>query len=171
MAFNEMLGSDGQVRAPYTGVAKWLESVNVEQLDRRRAEAELFYRRGGITFAVYGDAQGEERIIPFDIIPRILAGSEWKLLAKGLEQRVKALNLYLADIYGKQDSLKAGIVPEDLVWQNPAFRPEMTGVAVPKGVTARTAPGEVVIGVGAPKSARLLRPVATLGCSGPNDFS
>src|ERR1700754_1697121 len=101
-----MYAADGSVRPPYAGVAKWLADVNLEQLERRRAEAELFYRRGGITFAVYGDAQGEERIIPFDIIPRVLAGSEWKLLAKGLEQRVKALNLYLADIYGKQDSLR-----------------------------------------------------------------
>lgn len=115
MAFNEMLGSDGGVRAPYAGVSRWLESVNLDQLDRRRAEAELFYRRGGITFAVYGDTQGEERIIPFDIIPRILAGKEWNVLAKGLEQRVKALNLYLADIYSKQESLRAGIVPEELV--------------------------------------------------------
>ena len=144
LAFNEMLGSDGSVRAPYTGVSRWLESVNAEQLDRRRAEAELFYRRGGITFAVYGDAQGEERIIPFDIIPRILAGSEWKILAKGLEQRVKALNLYLKDIYSKQESLKAGIVPEELVWQNPAFRPEMTGVAVPKDVYVHIAGVDVV---------------------------
>jgi uncharacterized circularly permuted ATP-grasp superfamily protein len=144
VAFNEMRDAAGGVRAPYAGVARWLESVNPEQLDRRRAEAELFYRRGGITFAVYGDTQGEERIIPFDIIPRVLAGSEWKLLAKGLEQRVKTLNLYLADIYSKQESLKAGIVPEDLVWQNPAFRPEMTGVQVAGGVYVHIAGIDVV---------------------------
>src|ERR1700761_352413 len=100
LAFNEMYAADGQVREPYAGIADWLASVGLDQLDRRRAEAELFYRRGGVTFAVYGDAQGEERIIPFDIIPRIISSKEWKVLAKGLEQRVKAINLFLADIYG-----------------------------------------------------------------------
>src|SRR5882757_9421346 len=104
-----MRGADGSVRAPYEGVAKWLASVTLDQLDRRRMEAELFYRRGGITFAVYGDAQGEERIIPYDIVPRVLARAEWERLAKGLEQRVKTLNLYLADIYGQQNAIKAGI--------------------------------------------------------------
>jgi uncharacterized circularly permuted ATP-grasp superfamily protein len=103
-------------------------------LRQRRLEAELFFRRGGITFAVYGDTQGEERIIPYDIVPRVLSRAEWDRLAKGLEQRVRTLNLYLADIYGKQNALRAGIVPPDLVWQNPAYRPEMAGLDVPHGV-------------------------------------
>src|SRR5579862_3744145 len=120
-----MHGAGGSVRAPYAGVARWLDAVNLEQLERRRAEAELLYRRGGITFAVYGDTQGEERIIPHDIVPRVLSSDEWSRLAKGLEQRVRALNMFLADIYGPRTVLKAGIVPEDLIWRNPAFRPEM----------------------------------------------
>ncbi len=144
MAFDEMYAADGSVRPPYAGVAKWLAGVNPEQLERRRLEAELFYRRGGITFAVYGDTQGEERIIPFDIIPRILSSTEWAKLSKGLEQRVRALNLYLADIYGKQTAVKAGIVPEDLVWRNPAYRPEMAGVAVPHGVYVHIAGIDIV---------------------------
>ncbi len=144
MAFDEMYAADGSVRPPYAGVAAWLAGLAPEQLERRRLEAELFYRRGGITFAVYGDAQGEERIIPFDIIPRIISGAEWAKLAKGLEQRVRAINLYLADIYGKQRILKAGIVPEDLVWQNPAYRPEMAGVAVPHGVYVHIAGIDIV---------------------------
>ena len=139
-----MRAADGDIRAPYAGVSKWLASVPLEQLDRRRMEAELFYRRGGITFAVYGDAQGEERIIPFDIIPRIISSKEWKVLARGLEQRVKAINLFLADIYGPQRILKAGIVPEDMIWQNPAYRPEMAGVAVPHGVYTHVAGIDVV---------------------------
>ena len=144
MAFDEMYAADGSVRPPYAGVAKWLAGTNPEQLEQRRLEAELFYRRGGITFAVYGDTQGEERIIPFDIVPRILSSAEWAKLAKGLEQRVRALNLYLADIYGKQTVLKAGIVPDDLVWRNPAFRPEMVGVAVPHGVYVHIAGVDIV---------------------------
>jgi uncharacterized circularly permuted ATP-grasp superfamily protein len=134
MAFDEMRTGEGRIRNPYAKIADWLETIPREQLKQRRLEAELFFRRGGITFAVYGDTQGEERIIPYDIVPRVLARAEWERLAKGLEQRVKTLNLYLADIYGAQNAIKAGIVPPDLVWQNPAYRPEMAGLDVPHGV-------------------------------------
>jgi uncharacterized circularly permuted ATP-grasp superfamily protein len=134
VAFDEMTEGGGGVRAPYEKIAQWLETVPREQLQQRRLEAELFFRRGGITFAVYGDAQGEERIIPYDIVPRVLSRAEWERLARGLEQRVKTLNLYLADVYGAQTAIKAGIVPPDLVWQNPAYRPEMAGIEVPHGV-------------------------------------
>jgi uncharacterized circularly permuted ATP-grasp superfamily protein len=144
MSLDEMTAEDGSVRRPYARVAEWLGTVSNEQLERRRVEAELFYRRGGITFAVYGDNQGEERIIPYDIIPRILSTKEWAKLSKGLEQRVKALNAYLRDIYGKQEILKAGIVPSELVWQNPAFRPEMCGIAAPHGVHIHIAGIDVV---------------------------
>ncbi|HWA50456.1 MAG TPA: circularly permuted type 2 ATP-grasp protein [Dongiaceae bacterium] len=144
MSLNEMHAEDGGVRKPYARVAEWLTTVSSEQLERRRVEAELFYRRGGITFAVYGDNQGEERIIPYDIIPRILSTAEWAKLSRGLEQRVKALNAYLADIYGKQEILKAGIIPADLVWRNPAFRPEMCNVKAPHGVHIHIAGIDVV---------------------------
>ena len=144
MSLDEMHAEDGNVRKPYERVAEWLTTVSNEQLERRRVEAELFYRRGGITFAVYGDNQGEERIIPYDIIPRILSTTEWAKLSKGLEQRVKALNAYLADIYGAQDVLKAGIIPADLVWRNPAFRPEMCNIKAPHGVHIHIAGIDVV---------------------------
>ena len=144
MAFDEMREGGGGIRAPYEKIAQWLETVPREQLQQRRLEAELFFRRGGITFAVYGDAQGEERIIPYDIVPRVLARAEWEHLARGLEQRVKTLNLYLADIYGPQNAIKAGIVPPDLVWQNPAYRPEMAGIEVPHGVYVHIAGIDVV---------------------------
>jgi uncharacterized circularly permuted ATP-grasp superfamily protein len=134
VAFDEMTEGAGKIRAPYEKIAAWLDAVPLEQLQQRRLEAELFFRRGGITFAVYGDAQGEERIIPYDIVPRVLSRAEWERLAKGLEQRVRTLNLYLADVYGAQNAIKAGIVPPDLVWQNPAYRPEMAGVEVPHGI-------------------------------------
>lgn len=144
MAFDEMSEPDGSVRAPYSGISNWLSTTTNDTLRARSKEAELLYRRGGITFAVYGDEQGEERIIPHDIVPRVLARKEWDLLAKGLDQRVRTLNRYLADIYGAGDCLKAGIVPEDLVWQNPAFRPEMVGVQVPHGIYVHIAGVDVV---------------------------
>src|SRR5689334_14167946 len=117
-----MKGSDGLVRPAYTELATWLSAIRPDELDYRRREAELLFRRIGITFAVYGEADAQERLIPFDVIPRVLSAGEWKTLSAGLEQRVKALNLYLHDIYGRREILKAGIVPEDLVFQNPVFR-------------------------------------------------
>jgi uncharacterized circularly permuted ATP-grasp superfamily protein len=144
MTFDEMRGQNGTVRRPYAGISRWLQSVSTDQLQGRCVEAELFYRRGGITFAVHGDAQGEERIIPYDIVPRVLSVSEWARLARGLEQRVRALNLYLADIYGNQEILKAGVVPQELVWRNPAFRPEMCGLKVPHGIYVHIAGIDIV---------------------------
>ena len=127
VAFDEMTGADGQVRPAYAALAAWLGEVRPDVLDYRRREAELLFRRIGITFAVYGEADAQERLIPFDVIPRILSAAEWDRLRRGLEQRVKALNMYLRDIYSKREVLRAGIVPEDLVFQNPVFRPEMNG--------------------------------------------
>jgi uncharacterized circularly permuted ATP-grasp superfamily protein len=144
MAFDEMYTAAGEVRPAYVAVAKWLAQVAPEQLERRRAEAELLYRRGGITFAVYGDTQGEERIIPHDIVPRMLSSQEWTQLTRGLEQRVRALNMFLADIYGPRRVLSEGIVPEDLIWRNPAFRPEMVGLDVPHGMYIHIAGIDVV---------------------------
>jgi uncharacterized circularly permuted ATP-grasp superfamily protein len=131
VAFDEMRSPDGAVRPAYRALADWLKGASQEALDHRRREAEFIFRRIGITFAVYGDAEAQERLIPFDIIPRILTAGEWDKLARGLEQRVKAINAYLRDIYGKREILRAGIVPEDLVYRNEAFRPEMNGQRVP----------------------------------------
>jgi uncharacterized circularly permuted ATP-grasp superfamily protein len=130
-AFDEMRAEDGSVRAAYAALAQWLNRVPPDVLDYRRREAEFIFRRMGITFAVYGEAEATERLIPFDIIPRILTAKEWSLLSCGLEQRVKALNAYLLDIYTKREILRAGTMPEDLVYQNPAFRPEMNCKPVP----------------------------------------
>jgi uncharacterized circularly permuted ATP-grasp superfamily protein len=121
--FDEMNGTDGAVRPAYGELSRWLAEVPPDVLDYRRREAELLFRRIGITFAVYGQADAQERLIPFDVLPRILAAAEWDFLRRGLEQRAKALNLYIADVYGRRDILRAGVVPEDLVFQNPVFRP------------------------------------------------
>ncbi|MEJ8574568.1 circularly permuted type 2 ATP-grasp protein [Microbaculum marinum] len=114
-------------REPYRGLAEWLEGIPDDLIEQRRSEAELLFRRIGITFAVYGEARSEERIIPFDVVPRIITGTEWGRMAEGLEQRVKAINAFLADIYSNQEILKAGILPAELIFANPAFRPEMMG--------------------------------------------
>ena len=127
VAFDEMKEADGASRAPYGELARWLGEIPADVLDYRRREAELLFRRIGITFAVYGEADAQERLIPFDVLPRILSAAEWDLLRLGLEQRIKAINLYIKDVYGRREILKAGIVPEDLVFQNPVFRPEMNG--------------------------------------------
>jgi uncharacterized circularly permuted ATP-grasp superfamily protein len=134
LAFDEMRGADGASRPPYAELARWLGEVPPDVLDYRRREAELLFRRIGITFAVYGEADAQERLIPFDVLPRILSASEWDLLRAGLEQRIKAINLYIKDVYGAREILKAGIVPEDLVFQNPVFRPEMNGQKVPHDI-------------------------------------
>ncbi len=143
-AFDEMTGTEGSVRPAYTELSGWLGEVPPDVLDYRRREAEVLFRRIGITFAVYGEADSTERLIPFDVIPRILAGSEWRLLKRGLEQRVKAINLYIKDVYGRRDILRAGIVPEDLVFQNPVFRPEMNGQKVPHDVYVHIAGVDIV---------------------------
>ncbi len=144
VAFDEMHAPDGSVRSAYVALANWLDQVPKDVLDYRRREAEYIFRRIGITFAVHGQAEAQERLIPFDIIPRILAAKEWSRLARGLEQRVKALNAYICDIYGKRDSLRAAVVPEELVYRNPVFRPEMNGHKVPHDVYVHIAGIDVV---------------------------
>jgi uncharacterized circularly permuted ATP-grasp superfamily protein len=144
LAFDEMKGMDGDVRPAYSELARWLGDVRPDVLDYRRKEAELLFRRIGITFAVYGEADAQERLIPFDVIPRILSAHEWDTLRRGLEQRVKAINAYLRDIYGRREILRAGIVPEDLVFRNPVFRPEMNGQKVPHDIYVHIAGIDVV---------------------------
>src|SRR3569833_2256733 len=143
-AFDEMQGHNGAVRPAYGELARWLAEVPPDVLDYRRREAELIFRRIGITFAVYGEADAQERLIPFDVIPRIMSGPEWRTLEQGLTQRVKALNAFLADIYGAREILRAGVVPDDLVFRNPAFRPEMSGQAVTHGLYVQIAGIDIV---------------------------
>ena len=143
-AFDEMNGGDGTLRPAYGELSRWLAEVPPDVLDYRRREAELLFRRIGITFAIHGEAEAQERLIPFDVLPRILAAAEWELLRRGLEQRVKALNYYIGDIYSRREILKAGVVPEDLVFQNPVFRPEMNGHRVPHDIYVHIAGIDIV---------------------------
>ena len=143
-AFDEMKGQDGGVRPAYGELARWLADVPADVLDYRRREAELIFRRIGITFAVYGEAEAQERLIPFDVIPRIMAAAEWRLLEKGLTQRVNALNAFIKDIYGPREIMRAGLVPDDIIFRNPAFRPEMSGQMVPHDIYVHVAGIDIV---------------------------
>ena len=134
VAYDEMKGTDGTLRPAYGELFRWLSEVPPDVLDYRRREAEVLFRRIGITFAVYCEADAQERLIPFDVLPRILAAAEWDIVRAGLEQRVKAINLYLRDVYTRREILKAGVVPEELIFQNPVFRPEMNGQKVPHDI-------------------------------------
>jgi uncharacterized circularly permuted ATP-grasp superfamily protein len=134
--FNEMLGGDGRTRDPYSAIELWLKSLGPRDVERARKEAEAIFRRQGITFAVYGDDQASERLIPFDIIPRVFAAVEWRRLSAGIGQRVRALNAFIHDLYHRQEILRAGRVPYDLIVQNEAYVPEMVGVMPQRGVYA-----------------------------------
>lgn len=138
-SFNEMRSSQGDVRDIYTKYAAWMTEQPMGTLNQKSAEAELLFRRLGITFAVYGEAAGAERVIPFDVVPRIFGAQEWAHLEKGLKQRVRALNAFLHDIYHDQEIIKAGIIPADQVLNNSLYRPEMKGITLPNQVYANIA--------------------------------
>jgi uncharacterized circularly permuted ATP-grasp superfamily protein len=136
--FDEMHESSDLVRQHYQTYDRWLEKQPREMMKSRREEAEMIFRRVGITFAVYGDKDetgaGTERLIPFDLIPRIIPSHEWKEMEKGLKQRVTALNRFLEDVYHGQEILKAGIIPSEPILNNAQFRKEMVDLKVPGGI-------------------------------------
>ena len=144
MAYDELHGADGTIHPAYRAYTEWLAEVPPEMLQQKRLEADLLFRRLGITFAVYGDESGVERAIPFDIIPRIISAKAWDTVGKGCIQRVKALNMFLHDVYHNQDIVKAGIIPEEQILSNPAYRPEMKGIDLPGNVYAHVAGVDVV---------------------------
>jgi uncharacterized circularly permuted ATP-grasp superfamily protein len=149
-AFDEMnaAGTSGEVtRAHYESYARWLAGQPESLMRERREQAELIFRRVGITFAVYGDkdsGEGTERLIPFDLIPRVIPAAEWTSMQAGLAQRVTALNRFIHDVYHDQEILKAGIVPADEILNNAQFRKEMMGVDVPGGVYSHIAGVDIV---------------------------
>jgi uncharacterized circularly permuted ATP-grasp superfamily protein len=134
LAFDEMITADGAPRGPYQNYFDWYSSQDPARLLAKSRDAENIFRKTGITFAVYGHADSAEKLIPFDIIPRIISGREWRKLAQGIEQRVLALNAFLDDIYHKQEIIKAGRIPRELIEKNVAFLPEMIGFRPPGGV-------------------------------------
>jgi uncharacterized circularly permuted ATP-grasp superfamily protein len=143
-SYDEMYRTDGTARSQYVRYGEWLEHQPADRLARKRAEADALFHKVGITFAVYGQEEGAERLIPFDIVPRVLPLEEWIRLEGGLKQRVQALNAFIHDIYHEQQILKAGIVPAEQVLCNPQYRPEMQGVDVPGGIYAHIAGIDIV---------------------------
>ncbi len=131
--FSEMTSETG-VRHPYGEYEAWFSAQNTDRLARKSQEAEAFFRRTGITFNVYGQADAEERLIPFDLVPRIMSDKEWTKLSIGIDQRVRAINAFLHDIYNRQEILRAGVIPYDLIAQNDAFLPEMIDFSPPGDV-------------------------------------
>jgi len=142
--YNEMNDANGGVRAHYQGYDQWLKATPPERIARKRAEADLAFHRVGITFAVYGEEAGKERLIPFDIIPRIIPSAEWKSMQEGLRQRVKALNMFLHDVYHDQEILKAGKIPAEQVLNNAQYRAVMQGVDLPGQIYAHIAGVDIV---------------------------
>ena len=142
--YDEMSSPEGGVRQHYQAFSDWLKRTPGDKIAQKREEAERAFHRVGITFAVYGDEGGTERLIPFDIVPRIIPAAEWRLLERGLKQRVHALNLFLSDIYGEQKILKSGVVPAERVLGNTQYRREMQGVRVPGNIYAHIAGVDIV---------------------------
>jgi uncharacterized circularly permuted ATP-grasp superfamily protein len=142
--FDEMHAADGSVRLSYGEYNTWLAEQSGALLSNKRAEADLVFRRVGITFAVYGDDAGTERLIPFDIIPRIIPAAEWRQLEAGLRQRVKALNRFIHDVYHDQNIVRAGKIPADQVLKNSQYRAEMHGVDVASDIYTHIAGIDIV---------------------------
>ena len=129
--FDEMYHADGSLRGPYREIGSWLDTEDAARLRKKQREAEEVFRLTGITFNVYGKAEAEERLIPFDIVPRVISGREWKRLERGIDQRVRAINAFLHDIYHRQEIVRAGRVPAEMIAENEAFLPQMIGVSPP----------------------------------------
>jgi uncharacterized circularly permuted ATP-grasp superfamily protein len=144
--FDEMFAgsSTERLRAHYNPYRDWLRDMSADTLESKRAEADLIFRRIGITFSVYGDEGGTERLIPSDVVPRIIAAQEWAVLEKGLVQRVTAINRFLADIYHGQEILKAGLIPERQILANDQFSVPMIGLRLPHDTYAHIVGVDIV---------------------------
>ena len=142
--YDEMLLASGGIRPHYRDFAHWLHSQSPQTLARKRAEADLMFHRVGITFAVYGDDSGAERLIPFDSVPRIIPASDWRTLEAGMRQRVTALNAFLHDIYHEQHIVKAGIIPAEQVFSNSQYQPAMQGLDLPHRIYAHITGVDVI---------------------------
>ncbi|MEL7133703.1 MAG: circularly permuted type 2 ATP-grasp protein [Pseudomonadota bacterium] len=129
--FDEMFGHGTTARPPYAEYCDWFDEEESARLLAKSEEAEALFRLVGVTFNVYGDPDATERLIPFDLVPRIIAAREWAKVAKGIEQRVIALNAFLHDIYHRQEIVRAGRLPAEMIARNDAFLPEMIGVSPP----------------------------------------
>ncbi|MTH77804.1 circularly permuted type 2 ATP-grasp protein [Paracoccus aestuariivivens] len=133
MSYNEMIES-GEVRPPYAMLSDWVASMPAEMRQMKQAEAEALFRRIGITFAVYGEGGDPDRLIPFDMVPRVFMQSEWRKLERGIKQRARALNAFLRDVYSRGEIVRAGRIPARLVYENAAYEKAVVGFVPPRGV-------------------------------------
>lgn len=132
--FDEMFASDLNPRSHYQKLGEQLFSMSARDLIQKQQSSDLFFINQGITFTVYGDSQGTEKIIPYDLLPRIIRNEEWKKLERGLSQRIQALNLFLKDIYSEEKIIRSKIIPRELIYSCKHYRPEMRGLKVPGDV-------------------------------------
>lgn len=133
-AFDEWYGRDGNTREMVVEIDTWLKALSNEDIGRKRAEADVLFQRLGITFIVYGNEGGSERLIPFDVIPRVFSAREWRRLEEGSIQRVRALNMFLHDVYHKGDIIRSGTIPADLILENDVYQPQMLNFEPPGGL-------------------------------------
>ncbi|HAW22352.1 MAG: circularly permuted type 2 ATP-grasp protein [Gammaproteobacteria bacterium] len=142
--YDEMYDAQGKCRSHYQAFSTWLSDTPPELLAQRRREADLLFHRAGITFTLYGDDQGTERLLPFDTIPRSIPMSEWRVVERGCIQRVQALNMFLADLYRDQRIIKAGLVPAEQVLANEGYQPAMQGLDLHRNLYAHIAGVDLV---------------------------
>ncbi len=132
--YDEMFSAKQQPRPHYANLVQSLNGIPATAMERRQNQANAAFRTRGVTFAVYGSQEGAEKIFPFDLIPRIIPAHEWSMLERGLRQRLQALNMFVADIYGDQKILADGVVPGELIFSSAQYRPQFRGVKVPGNV-------------------------------------
>ena len=134
--YDEMLTAQGEQRQHYNAWWQWFRSTDQFSIRQKKEQAELLFHRIGITFNVYGEDEGTERLIPFDSVPRIIPAGEWQRIDRGIRQRVKALNAFLYDIYHDQNILRAGLIPAEQVLANEQYQPCMQGINLPNNTYA-----------------------------------
>lgn len=131
--YDELFIAPGKPRSQAESLIKWIQELGIEQLEQHRQTAEIALFDLGVTFNVYSNNQGVERIFPFDIIPRVIAAQEWQWLEQGLKQRIKALNLFLDDIYNEQKILQEGKIPAEVINTAAGFLKPCLGIKPPGG--------------------------------------
>jgi uncharacterized circularly permuted ATP-grasp superfamily protein len=143
-AYDEMMAPDGELRPPYRALCERLFSLSANELHEIQQSADLSFLYQGVTFTVYGKDEGLEQVFPFDLIPRIISGTEWNKIESGLMQRIQALNLFLHDLYHDAKILKDGIIPREVVYTCKHYRREMRGVDVPRDIYVTIAGSDLV---------------------------
>jgi uncharacterized circularly permuted ATP-grasp superfamily protein len=132
--FDEMFAAPGVARSHYSRLLAAFKEMGASDFERKRDLAAASFLSQGVTFTVYNDEQGTERIFPFDLVPRIIPAREWEVVERGLTQRITALNLFLHDVYHGQSILRDGVIPKEIVWQAAHFRPEFMNFDVPRNI-------------------------------------